>query len=257
MQVRWVTAFIDRPAAGFDDTRRFWQTVTGTSMSPSRGEFAEFATFVPTDGDACLRIQRVQDGPGGSHLDLHVDDIRAAADEAIAHGAEQIAELDGVVVLRSPGGLVFCCVAHHGESTVPKPVGTDGERSVVDQVSIDVAADRYDAEYDFFGAYLGWERNDGWSDEFRALARPTGSPFRLLFQRRDPDDSGLDETCHLDIACDDIAVTERAHVALGATVMARRRWTVMADPSGIEYCLTPRDPDTGLPSGPPPSRCRS
>ena len=72
-------------------------------------------------------------------------------------------------------------------------------------------------------------------------------PLRFLFQRRGSDDAGLDAICHLDFACDDIAATERSHVDLGATLVAHRWWTVMADPSGIEYCLTPRSPDTGLP----------
>ena len=246
MSIRWMTAFIDRPAASFGAACQFWQAVTSTTLSSTRGELGEFATLVPAAGDACLRVQRVQDGPGGSHLDLHVDDVRAGADEAIGLGAQKLADLDGVVVLRSPGGLVFCCVDHHGEATVPRPIEIDGVRSVVDQFSIDVAPDRYDDEYEFWATLTRWERNEGWSDEFRALARPPGAPFRLLFQRRGPTDSGLDTSCHLDIACDDIAVTERSHVAFGATVVARRWWTVMADPSGVEYCLTPRNPDTGL-----------
>lgn len=242
-----MTAFVDRPAESFESTKAFWQAVTETTLSASRGEVDQFATLVPAAGDAYLRLQRVQDGRGGSHLDLHVDDVGAAAEEAIGLGATQVADLGGVVVLRSPGGLVFCCVAHHGEAVPPPPVIVDGARAVVDQLSIDVAPDRFDLEYEFWATLTGWQTQAPRSGEFRALGRPSGMPLRLLFQRRGPADAGLDATCHLDLACDDLAVTEQSHVAFGATVSAHRWWTVMADPAGIEYCLTPRSPDTGLP----------
>ncbi len=78
MTVRWLTAFIDRPGENFDETVRFWASVTGSSMSPTRGEHDEFATLIPPDGDAYLRVQRVAEGPGGSHLDVHVDDIASS-----------------------------------------------------------------------------------------------------------------------------------------------------------------------------------
>ena len=73
MLVRWLTVFIDRPEPGFAAVRDFWLAATGTTPSPSRGERGEFATLLPADGDAYVRIQRVADGPGGSHLDFHVD----------------------------------------------------------------------------------------------------------------------------------------------------------------------------------------
>jgi hypothetical protein len=51
----------------------FWREVTGSALSPFRGVAAEFATLLPPDGDAYLRVQRVKDDPGGHHLDLHAD----------------------------------------------------------------------------------------------------------------------------------------------------------------------------------------
>ena len=246
MHVRWTTAFVDRPATTFDATTDFWALVTGSTLSPARGDRGEFATLVPPQGDAFLRVQRIDSGWGGSHVDLHVDDVRTAADEAVGRGATELTDLGGVVVLRSPGGLTFCCVAAHGESERPHPVRLDGVRSIVDQLSIDVAPDRFDSEYAFWAGCTGWPALEARSDEFRGLGRPDGMPLRWLFQRRAMSDTGLDARCHLDLACDDIAHTERSHVELGATVVARRFWTVMADPAGIEYCLTPRDPDTGL-----------
>jgi len=81
------------------------------------------------------------------------------------------------------------------------------------------------------------------------LERPDGQPFRFLLQRRGADDAGRPTVCHLDLACDDIPNAVAAHVTLGASVVAPFRWwTVMADPAGVEYCLTCRDPDTGVPA---------
>lgn len=49
--VRWLTAFIDRPAGTFNSAVRFWTTVTATSVSQRRGDRGQFATLIPTDGD--------------------------------------------------------------------------------------------------------------------------------------------------------------------------------------------------------------
>ena len=83
------------------------------------------------------------------------------------------------------------------------------------------------------------------AEEFHSLVRPCGMPIRLLLQR-------LGETrgrvrAHLDIATTDrVAETER-HRALGAGVQRERElWTVLTDPSGAAYCLTDRDPETGM-----------
>ena len=61
------------PAASFDAGTAFWRQVTGYGLSPFRGPDGEFATLLPPAGDAYLRVQRILDGPGGCHLDLHVD----------------------------------------------------------------------------------------------------------------------------------------------------------------------------------------
>ena len=247
--IGWTTAFVDRPADSFASVRTFWQRVTGTAMSEVRGERGEFSTFLATGADACLRLQRVEHGPGGTHLDLHVDDVGASAAAVERLGATRVADLGGVVVVRSPGGLTFCLVAHHGASTRPRPVGRPGARTIVDQVCIDIAPDRFDAESDFWAAVTGWELTEGRETEYRLLERPPSMPFRLLLQRRGDRDRWRDAGCHLDLACDDIELAARAHAELGAAVVERFSWwTVMADPAGVRYCLTARSPDTGLPA---------
>jgi hypothetical protein len=241
MDVRWVTAFIDRPALHFQRTREFWRAVLGATVAPTRGERDEFATFRPSDGDAFVRIQRTADGSAGTHVDLHGADPRAAADEAIELGADQLDDLGDVVVLRSPGGVRFCCVRHHGEHRRPSPSGAPGRGVLVHQVSIDVAPDRAQLERRFWSSLTGWVQLRSRSDAFTALERRDPIPLQFVFQRRGDDDAGLEAEVHLDACCDDRAGSVDDHERLGASVVAiRDQWTVMADPAGVPYCLTDR-----------------
>ena len=241
-----MTLFLDRPASGFESATAFWSTVTGTTPSATRGADRKFLTRVPTNGDAFLRMQRVGSG-GGSHLDLHVDDVRAAADRWIEIGATEVAGLDGVVVLRSPGGLRFCSVSHHGEHRRPAPVSMGGgTRTIVDQVCIDIAPDRFEDECEFWSKVTDRTLVPGGEPEFCVLERSSGEPLRFLMQRRGDGDRGGATECHVDIACDDVDAARSAHEALGARLVAEYTWwTVMADPAGAAYCLTGRSPDTG------------
>ncbi|MDY7087030.1 MAG: VOC family protein [Actinomycetota bacterium] len=81
VEVRWVTGLLDSPSV---DVEGFWVAVTGTVLSPRRGDFA---TLVPAAGDACLRVQVVRGAPPRAHVDLHVDDVGAAAAEVVGLGA--------------------------------------------------------------------------------------------------------------------------------------------------------------------------
>lgn len=245
MVVRWLTAFIDRPTASFDAAARFWSTVTGSTLSPRRGKTGEFATLIPPDGDPYLRVQRVTEGHGGSHVDVHVDDIMAFARRAIAAGAEEQHGSD-VVMLRSPAGLSWCVVGHHGEEDRPAPqqVGDTGCLHLVDQVCIDIPAYRFDEECAFWSQVTAWElRQSSLRREFRFLVRPEGCPIRLLLQRCD---DARPARAHLDFASTNVGNVVARHQRLGATVAEMfDHWTVMTDPSGIPYCVTARDPTTG------------
>ncbi|MCB0992900.1 MAG: hypothetical protein KDB16_18125, partial [Acidimicrobiales bacterium] len=71
LEIRWLTAFIDRPAATFDASVAFWAEITASSLSAPRGDNHKFATLLPQGGDAYLRVQRSAESPR-VHLDLHV-----------------------------------------------------------------------------------------------------------------------------------------------------------------------------------------
>lgn len=235
----WVSAFLDVPAAGHAASTRFWGGVTAMEPSAPRGEDDEFTTLVPRDGDDYLRVQRVGDGPPRIHLDLHVEDPRTAADEALARGGREVAD-HGHVVLTSPGGLTFCFVSHPASRRPGPRTWPGGHASLVDQVCLDVAPAAYDDELAFWSATTGWPVHDREGrPEFARIGAPAAHPLQLLMQRRDDGDEPT--SAHLDLGTSrggreaEVARHER----LGAAVVQPRdNWTVMRDPAGMAYCVT-------------------
>ncbi|TWH03201.1 hypothetical protein L615_001200000700 [Nocardioides sp. J9] len=238
---RWVTAFLDSAPEHHQHGVGFWQGATGYALSPPRGEHEEFATLLPPDGDAFLRVQRLQSGPDRVHLDLHVADPRAAADAAVVAGAVELVDR-GHVVLASPGGLVFCFVDSPASVRPSATVHPGGSAARVDQVAIDVPRASYDAELAFWRTLTGWrEHQSSIAAHFRFLLPPDGQPLGLLLQRLDEEDGPL--RAHLDWGTTDRAAETERHLALGARVLAvHSHWTVLTDPVGRTYCLTDADP---------------
>lgn len=218
---RWLTAFIDLPAERYDDGLEFWAGVTGYSVSQSRGEHDEFATLVPPVGDAYLRVQRVQAGPGGVHLDVH----RTGQPFAVR---------------RSPGGFVYCEVSEDLSRRPPLATWPGGHQSVVDQVCLDIGPSSFDRECGFWRDLTGCELHQSTRfEEFRILVRPAGQPIRLLLQRLGEEHPQV--TAHLDVFTTDREAETRRHQELGAVVLRRHPYfTVMRDPAGAAYCITPR-----------------
>lgn len=219
----------------------FWLAVTGTTLSPRRGTDGRFATLLPADGDAYLRVQVVGSPPPRAHVDFHVEDVPAAAGAAVGLGARVVGSEDGLVVLRSPAGISFCLVRWHGEAVRPAPTTwSAGQTSVVDQLCLDIPVGRFEAEAGFWVALTGWARRPTDVPEFDWLERAPGMPLRLLLQRTGAGAAGV----HVDFACDDVDVEVARHVGLGAQVVRRvpGDWTTLMDPAGREYCVTGRSP---------------
>ncbi|MEW2392475.1 VOC family protein [Streptomyces venezuelae] len=242
--IRWAYAFIDRPRDRFAEAAAFWATATGSRLSAPRGEAGEFVTLLPTDpADACVKAQAVA-GPGGTHLDLAVDDIADTAAEARALGAAPVHAEDGLEVFRSPAGLLFCLVPWSGETSRPAPLtAPDGAVSRLDQVCVDIPPESYEAEITFWATLTHWDSTPVARPEFHRVTPPPTLPLRLLLQRLDtPGPTGA----HLDLACSNPNATRTRHEQLGATYVSRGpSWLVMWDPAGVAYCLTGRDPETG------------
>lgn len=253
MAVRWLTMFIDRAEAGSNEAFEFWRRATGTTFSPTRGERGQFATLLPASGDAHVRVQRIDDGPGGTHLDVHSDDPPAEVERAVALGATVAREFDDVTVLRSPGGYPWCVVGWDGEATASAPhAGSSGATSRLDQICLDTSGTHFEAEVGFWSSLLEWSAAFSTvKPEFASLERADGFPMRLLLQRVGGDGP---TTGHLDLAAgEQVDEVVADHVALGAVVEKQDwLWTVLVDPSGHRYCVTCRDPVAGVITHLPP-----
>lgn len=152
--VRWLTIYLDTPEGS--SSRRFWCAATGYALSEPRGERAEFATLLPPEGDAHVRVQVTGADVAAAHLDLHVDDLDAAVAHATAVAAELVAR-SGHAWLRSPGGCDLCLVPHQGERlATPPAVWPDGHRSRLDQLTVDVAHDDWADEQRFWSDLTAW-----------------------------------------------------------------------------------------------------
>ena len=241
--IRWIWAFIDRPLDRFEQAATFWTTVTDSRLSARRGSDREFATLLPRSGHPSLKFQGVR-GPGGVHLDLEVDDVRAAIDRARGLGATVVVSKLASAVMQSPGGQQFCMEPWDGAASPPPVVEhPDGTRSRLDQVCLDIAPAGYEVEKAFWTALTGWELHAGARPEFNLLKPPPGLPIRILLQCLG---NGGAASAHVDLACSDTEATRAWHEQCGARFVSRRpHWIVMKDLAGGTYCLTARDPQTG------------
>ncbi|NYG37073.1 VOC family protein [Janibacter alkaliphilus] len=255
VDVRWIWLFLHHEvgedgyrSARADAAWAFWAQQTGQQPSPARGTKGEFTTLVPAEGDGWIKLQRTGSGDG-IHLDLVVEDVDAAAEEAVGLGATLVDRYARVRVLRSPGGFVFCFTDWDAEGRPSLQLRTGDE--LVDQACLDIPAPRYADEIAFWSTLTGWEAVQSTRAEFRALRRPESLPVRVLLQRLE--DAAVDEpvTGHVDVACDDRAAATPRWEDAGADVVAQEAfWTVLRDPAGVPFCLTDRDPQTGLLPGP-------
>jgi hypothetical protein len=246
MSVRWVWLFLDLPEREFETAVAFWREVAHSDLSPWRGQYGEFATLLPHEGDPWLKVQRVGGG-GGIHLDLDVDEpLPEAAERAVRLGAAVVGDLGDVIVCRSPGGFVFCLTRWSREETAQGQVRA-GAQSFIDQVCLDVPSSWYAAELAFWSQLTGWAVDDpDPDDEFARLAWSGGIPVRFLLQRLD--EPGGVVRGHVDLSALDRATEVERHRALGALVAGEGSgWTVMQGPAGHRYCVTDRDPRLGPP----------
>ena len=246
MTIRWLTVFLDFAPEQFQRGVAFWRQVTSSSLSPPRGDLQQFATLLPPEGDAYLRVQRLDDGRTVCHLDLHCEDAESIANIALTGGARTVSQRKGFFTMVSPGGFRFCVVTHQDEHQRPPALETvAGNRSIADQLTIDCPLHLFDGEVHFWQSLTTWPAHRGSRAQFTFLERPPTMPVRLMFQRIESDETEC--RAHLDFACDDVAIEREFHVSLGATALRENAdWSTMADPGGMQYCLTRRSPTTGM-----------
>lgn len=240
----WFHLFVDVPRPRWEEAVEFWSAATGWAISPPRGEDGQFVTLMPQTGDAWLKLQALDDGEPRVHVDLDAADREAAVERSRSFGAHPAWTYDGVPVMRSPGGLLFCHTL--GESPAPRFARSEPER-VVDQVCIDIPRSHWEEEVAFWAAVTGRTPEPAKTPEFVRLADPDAhGGLRILLQRLEDEDG--DVRAHPDVAVAHRASETCRHEALGAeTVGVFEWWTVMRAPYGQVYCLTDRDPMTGRP----------
>jgi Glyoxalase-like domain len=240
--ILWMNVFADVPAPALAPALDYWERVTGARRGQPTGAQGEFIPLEPPDGDRYFWLQRVESGSGGWHLDLYVPSATEVTAAAVEAGARVIGEQPWFVAFESPAGQPFCLVDEDrpGRRRPVPSTWRDGRRSLADQVCIDIPAEQFDRECDFWAELTGWPRESGDLAEFDRLYWPTRLPLRILLQRLGDDDAG-GIRAHLDMSCDDRAAETARHEQFGGIVERRAEgWTTLRDPAGLVYCITDR-----------------
>ena len=90
-EVAWLTCFLDHGPGVHEPATAFWAAATGCTPSSPRGEHDEFATLLPAQGDPHVRVQRLDTGASGVHLDLHAADHEGIAVEHARPASQALA----------------------------------------------------------------------------------------------------------------------------------------------------------------------
>jgi Glyoxalase-like domain len=240
--------FIDLPGDLLEPAGRFWSAVTGAEIGAPWPDHEQFRSLEPATASRYVHLQR-RGGPPRLHPDLSTPDVDAETARMVGLGATAQTRQRWWQVLTSPGGQEFCLVEATPERSRPGPASwPTGHRSRLSQLTLDVPAPRYEAEWEFWLAATGWRERRGRRREFRWLLPPDSSPLRLLMHRLGDDDTAPAVRGHLDVGSDDVEAEVRRVVELGARVSADRRrdggsWVVLLDPVGLPFCVTEQPPD--------------
>jgi predicted enzyme related to lactoylglutathione lyase len=106
---------IDVPPAEHEREVAFWGGAVGQEFTQG-SHYPEYHWADLRGEEFGLLIQRLEEGPGRLHLDIHTDDLDAEVARLEALGAERVAKVHGWWILRDPAGLLFC--------VVPEPPGS-------------------------------------------------------------------------------------------------------------------------------------
>ncbi len=104
---------IDVPEARHDRELAFWQAASGADLRPF--DHPEYHGAALPGQDFWLLIQRLGEGAGRVHLDIHTDDLEAEVHRLERLGAERVRRAHSWWIMRDPAGLLFC--------VIPQPPG--------------------------------------------------------------------------------------------------------------------------------------
>jgi glyoxalase superfamily protein len=100
---------IDVPPAHHDLELAFWSAATGQPLARFDRHPEYHGAALPGQ-DLWLLIQRLDDGRGRVHIDIHTDDPAAEVARLETLGAELVQEVHSWWVMRDPAGLPFCII---------------------------------------------------------------------------------------------------------------------------------------------------
>jgi hypothetical protein len=106
---------IDVPPVEHDRELAFWSAAVGQPLA--QGErYPEYHGVALHGEEFGLLIQRLGDGPGRVHLDIHTDDLDAEVARLEGLGAERVQLVHRWWIMRDPAGLPFCVVPERAGS---------------------------------------------------------------------------------------------------------------------------------------------
>lgn len=175
--------------------------------------------------------------PQQIHLDIEVDDLAAAEELVVAHGATKLDEAESHRVLADAFGHPFCLYPRPSGARGPRPSGRIA-RVVLDCADPHTLADFYADLLDMRDRVLDSADRvviDGGSHEVALAFQRSSSPRPTWPDPRQP------QQLHLDFSSDDPSVLELVE-KLGGTRLSnpdRPTHSVIADPAGHPHCLEP------------------
>jgi Glyoxalase-like domain len=108
-------AVIDVPADVHVEELAFWDGATGLAWARLE-KHPEYHVADLYGQQFGLLVQRLGEGTGRIHLDIHTDDLDAEVSRLERLGARRVQRVHEWWIMRDPAGLLFC--------VVPDPPGT-------------------------------------------------------------------------------------------------------------------------------------
>nr|WP_221474522.1 VOC family protein [Planomonospora venezuelensis] len=107
---RLYTVVIDVPQAGHDREVEFWRGAIGPELKANES-YPEYHGALLHGQEFALMIQRLGEGEGRVHVDIHTDDLEAEVARLERLGAERVQKAnDRWWIMRDPAGLPFCVI---------------------------------------------------------------------------------------------------------------------------------------------------
>lgn len=100
---------IDVPPADHDRELAFWSAATGQPLAQFDSHPEYHGAALPGQ-EFWLLVQRLDEGPGGVHIDIHTDDPAAEIARLEKLGAELVRQAHSWWIMRDPAGLLFCVI---------------------------------------------------------------------------------------------------------------------------------------------------